>query len=101
MQETPRLDFGSLEDNIAITPARSCSNNVLVERERDEGYQDQKVYRGCNGTHGLWTVANVSQTAVKRFALAREHISFLTGLLMSLPLRPALMNVGPSHRMRT
>lgn len=44
MQEAACLNFGDLQDDITIATTRCCSNDVLVEWEGDEGYENQKVY---------------------------------------------------------
>lgn len=98
MQEAACLNFCNLKDDITITATRRCSHNIFVEWKRNEGDEDQQVYRGCNRTHTLRTADEVSKTLKGAMDVERPYISFLMGLLMSLPLRPALMNVGPSHR---
>lgn len=56
VQEATLVYVVHLEDNITVSAAARCGDNVLVERKGDEHYNCEEIDCRAHSAHALWNL---------------------------------------------
>ena len=97
VQEAACFYLLSFKDNISVSTSRGGCYDVFVERPWNEDDDGEEVDNGANGSHTLRTTKELAGLMAVTDLLLTDISTFLS-FDISLPFRPALTNVGPSHR---